>query len=857
MLRILFSSFLFLMLTMQVIHAAATVPNVAKDRSVWPQVGQTAFGFPGSGELLSPPDDIVLETAGLDGRTAFGGQNRVAQFLGSQARVVPLLWSVGEAHSVMLENSRLNETYTGWMQHSGRAYSVDLSGFSGNIPDTFQLELFDQEILTVDRHSSHEIVDGVAWRGMIEGSERVGVTMTARGDRLIAHIELDGSTYVLLPTDEMQYVLFEIDFNSFPGCGGTIQPKIDNRSSLERNALDFRPGSNWLSEEAPDFPSYFLPRGDSIRIDVMSLYTADARVAAGGIQAIEDKIWHAYNLANTGFINSSMNIHYYMVYMGEYVHGETGDAYQDLPNFASNAAEIRNQVGADLASLIVQESNVCGLAYMPFFNHPNFESSAFQLTRHSCIYGNVWAHEHGHNLGMEHNPENAAFSPAYDFAYGHWDSQSSQPFRTIMSYMTSDCSASGCQWITQFSNPDEEFGSAATGTVGERDNAQAGLLMAPTVSRYRWGYDVELDAVTTDTHQASPASVVNVDIEFGEVEEPVDALLQVIVGPSESSDPDQDIHRSRAVFLESAGDAWTLDVWLPPDIAEGWYDVDVNVWYRPTPSLWYNQVLDFKNLSAHLQVCHHFQPGSFSDTKNALVGYASGQSMGECPQLASVEFGDLSQTYSGGPLSPTVATDPDGLSVEITFDGQPEPPIDAGSYAVVATIDDPNYVGSASDTFVIEQATATIEFADLTQTYIGDPLEPMITTDPEGLSVTVTYDGEPDAPIEAGSYAVVATIDDPNYSGSASDSFVIERAQVVIEFADLVQTFTGSPLAPTITTDPEGLAILVTYDDDPEPPIDVGIYLVEALVDKGNYTGSNSAQFQIVGEQIHGDRFEE
>jgi formylglycine-generating enzyme required for sulfatase activity len=166
-------------------------------------------------------------------------------------------------------------------------------------------------------------------------------------------------------------------------------------------------------------------------------------------------------------------------------------------------------------------------------------------------------------------------------------------------------------------------------------------------------------------------------------------------------------------------------------------------------------------------------------------------------------------------------------------------------------------VSSRIATFVIQQATATIEFADLVQTYTGDPLEPTITTDPPGLSVTVTYDGEPDVPTDAGSYAVVATIDDPNYAGSASETFEIERAQVGIEFADLVQVFTGNPLTPTITTDPEGLVILVTYNEQPDPPTEIGIYLVEVLVDEDNYTGWNSALFHIVGDQMFRDRFEE
>jgi rhamnogalacturonan endolyase len=57
--------------------------------------------------------------------------------------------------------------------------------------------------------------------------------------------------------------------------------------------------------------------------------------------------------------------------------------------------------------------------------------------------------------------------------------------------------------------------------------------------------------------------------------------------------------------------------------------------------------------------------------------------------------------------------------------------------------------------------------------YDGSPEAATATTLPAGLSVTFTYNGSPLAPTLPGSYAVVATIDDPNYAGSASGTLVI------------------------------------------------------------------------------------
>jgi hypothetical protein len=77
------------------------------------------------------------------------------------------------------------------------------------------------------------------------------------------------------------------------------------------------------------------------------------------------------------------------------------------------------------------------------------------------------------------------------------------------------------------------------------------------------------------------------------------------------------------------------------------------------------------------------------------------------PAPATVNLDNLNQTYDGTPKSVTVTTIPVGLPVEVTYDGLPTPPTALGNYAVVATVTNPNYSGTASGTLVIIQATAT------------------------------------------------------------------------------------------------------------------------------------------------------
>lgn len=96
----------------------------------------------------------------------------------------------------------------------------------------------------------------------------------------------------------------------------------------------------------------------------------------------------------------------------------------------------------------------------------------------------------------------------------------------------------------------------------------------------------------------------------------------------------------------------------------------------------------------------------------------------------------------------------------------------AGTYTAVAT----NIIGSAtsdSATLKVNKAAATVTLGNLAFVYDGTPKQATATTSPAGLTVNFTYDGGSMAPVNVGSYAVVATIDDPNYQGSASGTLVI------------------------------------------------------------------------------------
>ena len=78
---------------------------------------------------------------------------------------------------------------------------------------------------------------------------------------------------------------------------------------------------------------------------------------------------------------------------------------------------------------------------------------------------------------------------------------------------------------------------------------------------------------------------------------------------------------------------------------------------------------------------------------------------------------------------------------------------------------------------MIAKGTAKVTLGSLSATYDGAAHSATATTMPLGLAVAFTYNGSATAPTKVGTYAVVGTVSDANYKGSASGSLVIAKAR--------------------------------------------------------------------------------
>ncbi len=116
--------------------------------------------------------------------------------------------------------------------------------------------------------------------------------------------------------------------------------------------------------------------------------------------------------------------------------------------------------------------------------------------------------------------------------------------------------------------------------------------------------------------------------------------------------------------------------------------------------------------------------------------------------------------------------------------------------AVFTPIDTVNYTTASKSVIInVLKANAVLALSNLAQSYDGQPKVVPVTTTPLGLSgVTVTYNGSSNPPTTAGTYAVVATLANSNYTApSATGTLTVNRATPSFSVNSGPFEFDGNP----------------------------------------------------------------
>ncbi|NDB95977.1 MAG: hypothetical protein EBZ78_07435, partial [Verrucomicrobia bacterium] len=136
-------------------------------------------------------------------------------------------------------------------------------------------------------------------------------------------------------------------------------------------------------------------------------------------------------------------------------------------------------------------------------------------------------------------------------------------------------------------------------------------------------------------------------------------------------------------------------------------------------------------------------------------------------------------------------------------------------------------------------------------------------TVPAGLNVVLTYDGLTNRPTSAGSFTVIGAINEANYEGSATNTFLVNKASQVITIAPMtnsiplkdltnvvVSASSDSGLPVSLSLDTNSVAVLSGATNNGSGVLNNiqqtgNVYLRASQAGNGNYQAASDAALTI------------
>ncbi|MCP2045020.1 MBG domain-containing protein [Pontibacter sp. HSC-36F09] len=210
-------------------------------------------------------------------------------------------------------------------------------------------------------------------------------------------------------------------------------------------------------------------------------------------------------------------------------------------------------------------------------------------------------------------------------------------------------------------------------------------------------------------------------------------------------------------------------------------------------------------------------------------------------------MGDLTFDYTGSAKFATATTDAIGSSTfTITYDGSTEQPINhkPGGYAVVATLLNANFSGSATGTLLINKADQVIIWENPASITYGTALSVTQLNATALGGATLTYTPVEGTVLNAGDHVLtVSAAESDNYKAASEEvTLVVNKATATFTLGDLTHTYDGTAKTIQVATVPEGLTGVTVKNDG---QVNVGTYAVTISIDNENYKGSTAADLKI------------
>ena len=338
--------------------------------------------------------------------------------------------------------------------------------------DTVLLEPDPASSFTAQRSSEPTAAPAdMVWTG--ELTEVTGeAVLVVNGDQVTGNIRAAGELYHVQPIGGGMHAIIRVDQQAFPE---EHPPEFEE---IERDSGALDPSEMQRIEEGEGDTA--LAEAQFRELALLVAYTPAVRSKVADVNGL---IALAIAEANLSYRNSRINLVARLVDSYEANYTESGNFSTDVARFRNKNDSFmdevhgrRDQFGADIAVLIMDNGQYCGLASAILAQ----EQTGFAGVHYTCAAGNyTFAHELGHLQGARHNPE--ADSTAAPFAFGHGYFNQPKKWRTVMSY---DC-PSGCTRLAYWSNPNVTYNGDVMGTAANHDNARVLNQTSPIVTGFR------------------------------------------------------------------------------------------------------------------------------------------------------------------------------------------------------------------------------------------------------------------------------------------------------------------------------------------------------------------------------------